>query len=268
MNRQVPEQKGSSPIAIIGNGKVARHMVDYFELIGQPYTQWCRNESATNTSKLAHFKYKLKKIFQSKQDSLSIAVDGIDRVLVLIPDDQIESFIASNPILANKTCVHFSGSLNTTLAIGCHPLMTFSAKKYDLQTYQNIPFVVDEGVEFGALFPLFKNSVHTIKAEHKALYHAYCVMAGNFSQMLWKTISSEMSGIGLPAGIMSQYLQQNTQNFINDPENSITGPLVRGDAQTVKKHQHALHNQPLGDIYQAFVAMHHGQIEQQHRKSS
>ncbi len=268
MTRQVPEQKGVQPIAILGNGKVARHMAHYFELIGQPYTQWSRNPSESNTSKLARFKRILKRTTQTKQQDLAESIGAVERVLLLIPDDQIESFITNNPILADKTCIHFSGSLNTPLAVGCHPLMTFGQSLYDLDTYQKIPFVIDEGVVFDSLFPLFKNTVHSISSDHKAIYHAYCVMAGNFSQMLWKAISAELPSIDLPSDIMTQYLYQNTQNFIKNPDLSATGPLVRGDILTVQKHQKALQNLPLGDIYQAFVDMHDSQLKQQQRKSS
>ncbi len=256
MNRQVPEK-----IAIVGNGKVAHHMIQYFGLVGQPFVHWFRESKANQSvasgraqSKLAAFKRKLQSLI--KPQSLAAAIERVDTVLLLIPDDQIESFIRQNPVLKGKTCVHFSGSLNTELAIGCHPLMTFGADLYDLESYQSIPFVVDEGVEFKTLFPLFKNPTHGIQANHKALYHAYCVMAGNFSQMLWKTLGHELEQINLPKDLMSQYLLQNTKNFINNPEKSATGPFVRGDFATIEKHQQALRNHPLSAVYQTFYNLH------------
>lgn len=258
MNRQVPEK-----IAIVGNGKVAHHMIQYFGLVRQPFMHWFRDSkskqyaaSGRAHSKLAVFKRKLQSLINPQP--LSTVLDRADTVLLLIPDDQIENFIRQNPILKRKTCVHFSGSLNTELAQGCHPLMTFGADLYDLATYQAIPFVVDEGVDFRSLFPLLENPIHAIKPEHKALYHAYCVMAGNFSQMLWKTIGQEMEQINLPKDLMSQYLLQNAKNFINNPDQSATGPFVRGDFATIEKHQLALLNHPLAAVYQTFYDLHQG----------
>lgn len=267
MNRQVPEK-----IAIIGDGKVARHMIHYFESIGQPYIQWFRQKQSKQrsslSSRLARFKHKLTTSFNHQNNELDQVIMAVDKVLVLIPDDQIESFITANPALSDKTCIHFSGSLQTELAVGCHPLMTFGPELYDLETYRKIPFVVDEGVNFKELFPWLSNPVYQIKAQHKAIYHAFCVMAGNFSQMLWQSIRQDLPEIGLPADIMSSYLIQNTINFTQNPDNSATGPLVRGDYQTVEKHLYALNNQPLAVIYQAFLDWHLSDIEQQRRKSS
>ena len=253
MNRQVPEK-----IAIIGNGKVARHMIRYFELVGQPYVQWFRqsksinSSSITSQSRLARFKHKLRNIFHQNCDTLSAAVADVSKVLLLIPDDQIECFIQNHQTIQGKTLIHFSGSLFSEKAQGCHPLMTFGDDLYELSRYQSIPFVVDEGVDFGQIFPLLENTVYPIKPEQKAIYHAMCVMAGNFSHMLWQVTGAELKNLGLPAHIMSSYLLQNTENFVCHPEHSATGPFVRGDSDTINHHQTALANHPLSGIYQAF----------------
>ncbi len=273
MNRQVPDinnPQNHEVVAVVGNGRVAQHMIHYFELVGQPYVHWFRNNKSPNQtesrSRLARFKHKLSQQFQTKHSELREVIQNIDKVLILIPDDQIERFIDSNPILSHKTCIHFSGSLHSNLAVGCHPLMTFGSELYELKAYQSIPFVIDEGVNFSELLPLFRNPVYKIKAEHKAIYHAYCVMAGNFSQMLWQSINTQLPGIGLPSEIMSQYLMQNTANFVANPQNAATGPLVRGDYQTIQKHLLALDKHPLAVIYETFLESHHAVDQQEKMK--
>jgi predicted short-subunit dehydrogenase-like oxidoreductase (DUF2520 family) len=261
VNRQVPSTNKIKPIAIIGNGKMARHMIRYFELVHQPYVHWFRQtETVSNSAKksrLARFKQFIQPQSSSgNPSSLKSMATNVDVLLILIPDDQIEKFITSNPCLANKTCVHFSGSLTSHLAIGCHPLMTFGEELYELDQYQSVPFVVDEGVAFSKIFPKFNNAVHTISSVHKAKYHAFCVMAGNFSQLMWKVIGEELPQMGLPADVMSAYLLQNTRNFIKDPQKSVTGPLYRGDFATIANHQIALAGHPMAKIYQAFLELH------------
>ena len=268
MNRQVPEKHILEPIAVIGNGKMARHMIHYFELVGQPHLQWMRPPQTTGSkfpqvkhSRLARFKNQLKKLMVNKPSlSLAETVSQVRTVLVLIADDQIERFIDENPCLQDKTLVHFSGSLFSNKASGCHPLMTFGAEFYRKEQYQKIPFVVDEGVDFNSIFPQFNNPVHTIKASDKVKYHAMCVMAGNFSQMMWQTINKEMKAMGFPVDLMSPYLKQNVQNFIDHPQRSATGPFVRGDLETIAKHQAVLEGHPLAEIYQAFYQLHQGPI--------
>lgn len=273
MNRQVPET-----IAIVGNGKVARHMLQYFAAIGQPHTHWFRPTTNASTasqprrSRLARYRSRLKQLFKpAAAQAFETAIATASTVLLLLPDDQIESFVANNPSLQGKQLVHFSGSLVLDGVVGCHPLMTFGPELYPAARYAEIPFVIDEGVDFKRLFPLFENPVHTIKTEHKAMYHALCVMAGNFSQMLWQGVGTEMQAMGLPRELMHQYLQQNTQNFVTDPDKAATGPFIRGDNLTIAKHQKALKDHPLGDIYQAFFNWYHQPeqtIDHAHKRQS
>jgi predicted short-subunit dehydrogenase-like oxidoreductase (DUF2520 family) len=267
VNRQVPDPEGVQPlkqkhIAIVGNGRVARHMIRYFELLGQPYIQWFRASSKSpadgQTSRLARYKLKLKQLVQpSRSSTLKEAVEEVNVVLILLPDDQIDSFIEQNTCLQDKHLIHFSGSLNSAYASGCHPLMTFGHELYDLNQYQSIPFVVDEGFEFKHAFPWLNNPVHTIKPEQKVLYHAMCVMAGNFSQLLWQATSGAIEQLGLPADLMNNYLLQNTKNFISNPQEALTGPFVREDVNTIEQHLAALQRHPLGPIYQSFYDLYH-----------
>jgi hypothetical protein len=79
-------------------------------------------------------------------------------------------------------------------------------------------------------------------------------MAGNFAQILWQAVGNEFEeNLNLPKEILMPYLLQNTQNFVNNPETSATGPLQRGDFATIKKHLNSLQNNPLLEIYQAFL---------------
>ncbi|MCX7552687.1 DUF2520 domain-containing protein [Marinicella sp. S1101] len=267
MNRQVPEK-----IAIVGNGKVAKHMIHYFESVGQPYIHWFRQTTdSTQTaglSRLARFKQKLFTTRDTHGGNFISVLGPVQKVLLLLPDDQIEPFIQSHPELKSRTCIHCSGSLQSELAIGCHPLMTFGPDLYELDCYKKIPFVVDEGADFSQLFPLLSNPSYSIKSEHKATYHALCVMAGNFSQMLWRAVNEQLPELGLPDHVMNLYLAQNTTNFIVNPQAAATGPLVRGDQLTIGKHIKALQTNPLADIYQAFLDLHQSPATQPQRKSS
>lgn len=238
MNRQVPNKK----YTIIGDGKVARHFGHYFNLLGIGFNQWQRAQSS---------------------QQLQLAVASSDVVLLLISDDAIEPFIHQNPFLKDTPLVHFSGTLTLDKAYGCHPLMTFSPDLYGLKTYQSIPFVCDESADFDALFPQLSNESFSVTKENKVYYHAMCVMAGNFSQLLMRESAKQLHNkLDLPADILFPYLLQNTKNFIANPESSATGPLQRGDFTTVKKHLQALQGNKLKGIYSSFVEQnHHGVVD-------
>ena len=244
MNRQVPNQK----YTIVGDGKVALHIKHYFNLTGICFNQWHHSQS----------------LLQLQQ-----SVAQSDVVLILIPDDVIESFIQNHAFLQERKLVHFSGTLNLERIISCHPLMTFSHELYELNTYQSMPFVCDESIDFDALFPQLNNKSYTLNKKDKAYYHAMCVMAGNFSQLLMRETAKQLnSKCDLPIDIMFPYLLQNTKNLIAYPENSATGPLERGDFSTISKHIMALQNDELKGIYKSFLKFSNCDDEQVSHRST
>ena len=138
---------------IVGDGRVARHTAHYFDLSGLPYVTWSRREQRVASS------------------PASAILASCEVVLVLISDDAIEPFVEAHSDLRDKTLIHFSGSLVTPLAKGMHPLSSFATDLYELNTYQAIPFVCDEGVPgFLDVFPGLPNPHYTLAVELKPLY--------------------------------------------------------------------------------------------------
>ncbi|MCF6319888.1 MAG: DUF2520 domain-containing protein, partial [Proteobacteria bacterium] len=223
MNRQVPLK-----YAILGDGKVARHMAHYFRLSDIEFSHWSRSRDSEKLSD------------KIPGSNLVATVKDADHVLLLISDDSIASFVEHNPCLKNKSLVHFSGTLSLEGVAGCHPLMTFGGDENDLAFYRSIPFVVENGFDFVKTFPLWENPVVSINKSDKAYYHSLCVMAGNFSQILMREVAIQFEQeLKIPAAVLFPYLLQNTKNFIKNPHTSVTGPLDRGDRQTIAKHLEA-----------------------------
>ncbi|MBE9548155.1 MAG: DUF2520 domain-containing protein [Proteobacteria bacterium] len=223
---------------IIGGGRLARHFSHYFRLLGIPYTRWQRSP--------------VKDTCDLKQ-----AVAEASHVLLLISDKAIPGFLAENQFLYKKILIHCSGAHDFPSVAGVHPLMTFGESLYDLPAYTAIPMICEESInpdfQFSHLFPQLRNPVHIIPAGKKALYHAYCVCAGNFSQLLWQMSSDGLqSELGLPADVLQAYLQKNLENYCSQGKAALTGPLVRGDKETIKANLAALENQPLETIYRQF----------------
>jgi predicted short-subunit dehydrogenase-like oxidoreductase (DUF2520 family) len=230
--------------AIVGGGRLARHFSQYFHLLEIPHTRWVRDRySPFNTFELRDAEQRLRK-----------TVRKADRVLLLVSDDAIGALLKQYPFLHDKQLIHCSGALCFPGIAGAHPLMTFADELYGLDTYESVPFMIEAGHSFTDLFPDLPNPHFAIKVEDKARYHAMCVMAGNFSQVLWKSVSERFEQqLELPAGTLRPYLKQVTDNFINTPETALTGPLPRNDQQTIMRNLQALDGDPLQDLYQAFI---------------
>jgi len=233
--------------AILGGGRLARHMRHYFNLSGFAVSSWSRqldgDHAAENNS------YRIADTIERLRATIAPA----SHVLLLVSDKAIPELLQRHPFLHEKTLVHCSGAQSIPGIGGAHPLMTFGPELYALGHYQRIPFVVDHGCDLGDLLPGLRNPQFSIRPEDKPRYHALCVMAGNFSQILWQAASERFSALGLPPEILHPYLQQVVQNFVANPEAALTGPLSRGDQHTTHRNLRSLERDPLHHVYQAFV---------------
>ena len=230
--------------AIIGGGRLARHFSEYFRLLEIPHTHWTRDyRSRLNTFDVPDARQRLKE-----------TIGSADRVLLLVTDKAITAVLKQYPFLHEKHLVHCSGSMSIPGVTGAHPLMTFSDHLYGLDAYQGIPFILEAGSDFDRLFPGLPNPHFVINIEDRARYHAMCVMAGNFSQILWQSISDRLEQqLELPAEALQPYLRQVAENFIAAPGSALTGPLTRNDVQTIDRNLAALDGDPLQGIYTAFI---------------
>lgn len=226
--RQVPKY------LLIGNGRLARHLNRYLTLLDIPHDHWHR---------------------QMPLSGLDVLLKDATHILLAIKDDAIESFSRQHLQRTKAVKIHFSGALVMKEAVGAHPLMTFGQDLYSLEKYRAIPFVVDEGAPaFEALLPGLPNPHVFLSPDMKPKYHALCVMAGNFSCLLWQklfdTLAVEMN---IPPQTGELYLRQQTENLLHNYKTALTGPLVRGDAATLEKNMRALEGDAFENVYQSFI---------------
>lgn len=229
---QVPKQN-EVPYLIIGSGRLAKHISHYFDLSEIPYLNWYRKSSK----------------------SLSSLISQSQKILVLINDDEIENFISQNKNeFEEKTWIHCSGLLSTPLAESAHPLMTFTNELYDLEAYKQFPFISEKGRKsFKELFPELKNTSFEIESELKPLYHAWCVMSGNFTTILWQRFFETFeNSFGINKEYSFPYLKMISENLMKS-DLPLTGPLARGDKKVIEKNLLALQDEPFVEIYRSFV---------------
>ena len=222
--------------AVIGNGRLAKHMLHYFSILKIPYTHWYRNSAL----------------------ALKDVVASATHVLLFINDSAIEIFLDEHqPLFADATVVHFSGAHCSERAFSAHPFMTFSHDLYTNEMYQTIPFVTEqEGPSFQTLLPGLPNPHYAIPRHQKPYYHALCVMANNFSTILWQKIAKEfVNELHIPKTALLPILQQTFENLKN-PETVLTGPISRNDQKTIENNLKALETDPFYAVYQGFLSAH------------
>lgn len=177
------------------------------------------------------------------------------RALLAISDRAIEQFIRSHPELDEAVRVHFSGRLASSLAIAAHPLFSFAGTFYERKLYERIPFVVDRRLpSLATLIPGLPNHSFFIAPERRERYHALCVLAGNFSTLLWRKLFFELDAeFGMPRRLALPYLESITRG-LEGAGSPLSGPLSRGDQTTLQCNLEALKGDPFEQVYSAFVS--------------
>jgi predicted short-subunit dehydrogenase-like oxidoreductase (DUF2520 family) len=86
--------------------------------------------------------------------------------------------------------------------------------------------------------------------EHRAAYHAGASIASNFLVTLYRAAAALVTEAGAPAEALVPLM---TRTIENDFE--LTGPISRGDWETVERHRAALNGSGFEDAYEALVAV-------------
>ena len=178
--------------------------------------------------------------------------------LLAVSDDAI-SEVATQLLLTQKNAcfIHFSGALPASICnpqhrqdIHCaslHPPISFPSNPEKaallfasaLCTLEGDPIAV---AQTNALFARLNISMITIDPAQKATYHAACVMASNYLVTLAenaKTLFEQASIETDAAKLMTEQLIKSSISQLvqhKDYRNALTGPLKRGDTDTIQKH--------------------------------
>ncbi|WP_067138548.1 Rossmann-like and DUF2520 domain-containing protein [Microtetraspora malaysiensis] len=183
-----------------------------------------------------------------------------DLVLLTVPDDVLPDLVsglaATGADLRGKLLVHASGAYGLAvldpaaeagaLPLALHPVMTFTGREDDLTRLTGASFGVTAPV---MLRPVAEALVIEMGAEpvwiadqDRALYHAAIAGAANHMVTLIAESQELLSRIGVehPGRMLGPLLGAALDNVLRLGIAGLTGPVVRGDAGTVRKHVDAL----------------------------
>jgi hypothetical protein len=248
---QVPRERpdsGHAPYGFVGDGRLSRHWRHYFTSLGIPWKLWSRKLARPNG-----------KPGVTAAEGLA----GCPTILLAVSDDAIAPVIARLKAegLGDRRFVHFCGGRSFEGAFGAHPLMSFATSLYEPAFYRDIPVFVDHDAahpepvaEFRALFPRLPNPCFPLKTDDKAYYHALCALAGGFTAVLWREFFTAMATrFGAPREALAAYPRRIVENVIASSDGALTGPVARGDTETIDAHLAALDGTARAGVYRAFI---------------
>jgi predicted short-subunit dehydrogenase-like oxidoreductase (DUF2520 family) len=198
----------------------------------------------------------------------------VDLLLLAVPDDAlpalVEGLVSAGGVRAGQFVAHTSGRygidvLAPAVAIGAlplalHPVMTFTGTQVDLDRLAGVCFGVTapeslRPVAETLVLEMGGDPVWIAEAK-RPLYHAALAQGANHLVTL---VASSMdllraAGADDPQRLLGPLLSAALDNALRYGDSGLTGPVVRGDAGTVRAHIDVL-STVSPEITAAYVAM-------------
>ena len=186
----------------------------------------------------------------------SAVARSCDLLLLTVPDDMLPNVVAvlsaSGAIHEGQYVVHTSGRhglavLDDARAVGArpvamHPAMTFTGTAVDLGRLPGCVFGLTAGPGERAfaegLVADLRGRPMWVPEEMRTLYHAGLAHGANHLVTLVTQAMELLTAAGAddPAGTLRPLLTAALDNALDQGDAALTGPIVRGDVNTVRAH--------------------------------
>ncbi|MDQ4008712.1 MAG: DUF2520 domain-containing protein [Actinomycetota bacterium] len=205
----------------------------------------------------------------------SAVARAADVLLLTVPDDALSNVAtmlsAAGAIHAGQYVVHTSGRHGTDVLLpaaergadiaAMHPAMTFTGTDLDLPRVPEAMFGCTGGDD---VRPLVERLVRDlggrpvwVEEEQRVLYHAALAHGANHLVTLVNQAADLLrtTGVAEPASVLRPLLEAALDNALDYGDAALTGPIVRGDVETVRAHLRTLAGASTETTLESYVAM-------------
>jgi predicted short-subunit dehydrogenase-like oxidoreductase (DUF2520 family) len=189
-------------------------------------------------------------------DKPSAVARACDLLLLTVPDDMLGNVVtmlaASGALRRGQQVVHTSGKHGLAVlapaadlgaeVLAMHPAMTFTGTDVDLTRLPGCRYGVTATPTTEDLARRLVDDLDgrlvTVEEDHRALYHAGLAHGANHLATLVSQALDLLRAAGAddPAGTLRPLLGAALDNALAYGDASLTGPVVRGDVETVRAH--------------------------------
>lgn len=240
-------------ISFIGAGKVGVSLGKYFiskgRKVGGYYS--LSPESAAWAANFTHTK---------KYQSIKEIISSSDMIFFTVPDDRIrEVWESARPYTHGKIITHCSGIHSSnifsdidrtgSMAYSIHPLCAISDRETSWQALGDVLFTIEGDARnisnIQDMFTQMGNRTCFISAENKIKYHAAASLASNHMTAVFFMAQKLFLECGFTEQQANEELYRLAKGNLENIHAqgciaSLTGPVERGDKNTVQKHLDAL----------------------------
>ncbi|MCC6280070.1 MAG: DUF2520 domain-containing protein [Saprospiraceae bacterium] len=236
-------------IVIVGSGRIAWHLGKRLKAKGLPVSQVLSRTAA-------HARALAETLQAPWSDDWSKVIPDADWLLMAIRDDVIDD-VASllSPHVPGALATHTSGATPGSVLrpffqrYGVfYPLQTFSMERSPV--WSKIPFCVDAAAESDVLFLIkiaktISNLAYRVTDAQRAQLHVAAVFANNFANHCFSIAEKILEEKDLPFDMLHPLMEETLAKALqNSPDKMQTGPAIRGDMDTIKRHLELLGDHP------------------------
>ena len=266
----LPAMAEKPSVAIVGPGRLGKALALELRRAGYSVSEIVSRDTAASKRKAREL---ARKVDGQASTSDSARLDA-DLVWFCVPDREIAAAshqLASAIVWKKKIAFHSSGALASdelkalrrrgASVASVHPLMTFVSGS--IPSLKGVPFAVEgDATAVRAARRIVRNlggKAFAIRKQHKAAYHAWGAFT---SPLLIATLvtgerlarAAGLSALEARKKILPIVRQTITNYGALGPAGAFSGPIVRGDTETVRKHLQALKKVPQArDAYLALA---------------
>jgi len=260
----------SSSIGIVGTGRVGSALADALLKSGWPLDAVASRTVEGAEALASHLPF-------VAATSVEEVVGANDVVFLAVPDDEIQTIAETLRWRPDQAVVHLSGGrgldvLSPVAAAGglpgcLHPLQTFPGGEEPARArarFEGIACGVEAASPLDALLEAIVDDLGAqsfrLEGVDRAAYHAAAVFVSNDVVAAMAAATRAWTLAGLPSdeaqGALSPLLQATTAAIAERPlAEALTGPVARGDLETVRHHLESLTAEPeLRALYRALAA--------------
>jgi predicted short-subunit dehydrogenase-like oxidoreductase (DUF2520 family) len=236
-------------IGVVGSGRVGAVLAAALRSAGHEITAVAGESAASRT----RAETLLPGVHVDKPTAVARSCDVL---LLTVPDDMLDNVVtmlsASGAIRSGQHVVHTSGKHGVAVlapavrrgarALAMHPAMTFTGTDLDLSRLPGCVFGVTAGAGTDELAEQLVADLGgrmvRVAEDRRALYHAGLAHGANHLVTLVAQAMDLLraSGADDPAGTLRPLLRAALENALSYGDAALTGPIVRGDVETVRAH--------------------------------
>ncbi len=245
----------SNSIVLVGGGRIATHLGKRLRAKGMRIVQ-VLNRSAEPARDLAEI---LRTAWSNHWSDIR---EDADWVILAVRDDAIADVArALAPKVPHALVTHTSGATPGAVLqpyfkhYGVfYPLQSFSFERSPV--WSKIPFCVDAHEEEDVLFlkkvaKVIGNLVYRVDDEQRAVLHVAAVFANNFANHCFAIAEKILEEKDLSLEMLHPLMEETLAKALHDsPARMQTGPALRGDVDTIRRHLAWLEQHPAWrDLY-------------------